>query len=132
MIAGIAWAVSGDPVRFAEVLVVATPCPLLLAAPVADGGEPGPTRTRLRLRSGDIQAQGRRADRIPLVRLDGAMTTRQAAHAQRENLGRLMFGDPHRVDDLAVLVQAENLRRARFKSDIFPMVTITASGSKPT
>ena len=35
IIAGIAWAVSGDPVRFAEVLVVATPCPLLIAAPVA-------------------------------------------------------------------------------------------------
>lgn len=34
-IAGIAWIVSGDPVRFAEVLVVATPCPLLIAAPVA-------------------------------------------------------------------------------------------------
>jgi heavy metal translocating P-type ATPase len=34
-LAGLAWAVSGDPVRFAEVLVVATPCPLLLAAPVA-------------------------------------------------------------------------------------------------
>lgn len=34
-IAGIAWAISGDPVRFAEVLVVATPCPLLIAAPVA-------------------------------------------------------------------------------------------------
>lgn len=30
-----AWAVAGDPVRFAEVLVLATPCPLLLAAPVA-------------------------------------------------------------------------------------------------
>ena len=35
VIAGVAWAVSGDPVRFAEVLVVATPCPLLIAAPVA-------------------------------------------------------------------------------------------------
>ena len=34
-IAGAAWAVSGDPVRFAEVLVVATPCPLIIAAPVA-------------------------------------------------------------------------------------------------
>jgi heavy metal translocating P-type ATPase len=34
-IAGAAWALSGDPVRFAEVLVVATPCPLLIAAPVA-------------------------------------------------------------------------------------------------
>ncbi|GAA1496097.1 heavy metal translocating P-type ATPase [Paeniglutamicibacter kerguelensis] len=34
-IAGCAWWASGDPVRFAEVLVVATPCPLLIAAPVA-------------------------------------------------------------------------------------------------
>jgi len=34
-IAGVAWAVSGDPVRFAEVLVLATPCPLVLAAPIA-------------------------------------------------------------------------------------------------
>ncbi len=34
-IAALAWIVSGDPVRFAEVLVVATPCPLLIAAPVA-------------------------------------------------------------------------------------------------
>src|SRR5699024_2028721 len=34
-IGGIAWAIAGDPVRFAEVLVVATPCPLLIAPPVA-------------------------------------------------------------------------------------------------
>ena len=31
----LAWIISGDPKRFAEVLVVATPCPLLIAAPVA-------------------------------------------------------------------------------------------------
>ncbi|WP_429959823.1 heavy metal translocating P-type ATPase [Enterococcus sp. AZ196] len=35
LIGGIAWFVSKDPVRFAEVLVVASPCPLILAAPVA-------------------------------------------------------------------------------------------------
>ncbi len=34
-LAGAAWWASGDPARFAEVLVVATPCPLLVAAPVA-------------------------------------------------------------------------------------------------
>ncbi|MGX5682152.1 heavy metal translocating P-type ATPase [Schumannella luteola] len=34
-IGAIAWAVSGEPSRFAEVLVLATPCPLLIAAPVA-------------------------------------------------------------------------------------------------
>lgn len=35
VIGGVAWFVSKDPVRFAEVLVVASPCPLILAAPVA-------------------------------------------------------------------------------------------------
>ena len=35
MIAGVAWAMSGVPTRFAQVLVLATPCPLLIAAPVA-------------------------------------------------------------------------------------------------
>ena len=34
-IAGLAWHLSGDATRFAEVLVLATPCPLLIAAPVA-------------------------------------------------------------------------------------------------
>lgn len=34
-IAAVAWIVSGEPVRFAQVLVLATPCPLLIAAPVA-------------------------------------------------------------------------------------------------
>ncbi|MCB5272791.1 Zinc-transporting ATPase [Arthrobacter sp. SO5] len=31
----VGWIISGSPARFAEVLVVATPCPLLIAAPVA-------------------------------------------------------------------------------------------------
>lgn len=35
LLAALAWWVSGNPTRFAEVLVVATPCPLLIAAPVA-------------------------------------------------------------------------------------------------
>lgn len=35
MIAGSVWAVTGDPLRFLEVIVVATPCPLLLGAPIA-------------------------------------------------------------------------------------------------
>ncbi|KHL05677.1 heavy metal translocating P-type ATPase [Sinomonas humi] len=34
-LAGLGWWISGSAVRFAEVLVVATPCPLLIAAPVA-------------------------------------------------------------------------------------------------
>jgi cation transport ATPase len=35
LVAGVAWLASGDPVRALAVLVVATPCPLILAAPVA-------------------------------------------------------------------------------------------------
>jgi len=34
-VAGIAWAASGDPTRGLAVMVVATPCPLILAAPIA-------------------------------------------------------------------------------------------------
>lgn len=35
LIAGSVWAISGQPIRFLEVIIVATPCPLLLAAPIA-------------------------------------------------------------------------------------------------
>lgn len=35
MLAAAAWIISGDPLRFAQVLVLATPCPLLIAVPVA-------------------------------------------------------------------------------------------------
>jgi heavy metal translocating P-type ATPase len=34
-VAGVAWAISSDPVRALAVVVVATPCPLILAAPIA-------------------------------------------------------------------------------------------------
>ena len=34
-IAGAVWFISGDAIRFLEVIVVATPCPLILAAPIA-------------------------------------------------------------------------------------------------
>ena len=35
VVAAVAWAISGDPVRALAVFVVATPCPLILAAPIA-------------------------------------------------------------------------------------------------
>jgi heavy metal translocating P-type ATPase len=35
ILAGLAWGVSGSPLRFLSVVVVATPCPLLIAIPVA-------------------------------------------------------------------------------------------------
>lgn len=55
VLGGIAWFVSGAPVRFAEVLVLATPCPLLIAAPVAFiGGMSRAARSGLIVRSGGV------------------------------------------------------------------------------
>lgn len=35
LVAVMAWAISGEPIRFLAVLVIATPCPLLIAIPIA-------------------------------------------------------------------------------------------------
>jgi pimeloyl-ACP methyl ester carboxylesterase len=57
----------------------------------------------------------------PLLRLDPGATA-EAAHAvHRENLARLMMGDPAAVDEVAVHVQMENVRRARFRSGTIPV-----------
>jgi heavy metal translocating P-type ATPase len=63
LIGGVAWAVSGDPVRFAEVLVLATPCPLLIAAPVAFLG--GISRTS---KAGVVVKGGAVLERLARVR----------------------------------------------------------------
>lgn len=58
LIGGIAWAASGDPVRFAEVLVLATPCPLVLAAPVAFmGGMSRASRAGIIVKGGGVLEQ---------------------------------------------------------------------------
>lgn len=55
VIAGIAWVISGDPHRFAEVLVVASPCPLILAAPVAlVSGMSRTSRNGIVVKTGDM------------------------------------------------------------------------------
>ena len=55
LIAGFAWFLSGDPVRFAEVLVVATPCPLLIATPVAFmGGMSSAARLNVIIKDGGV------------------------------------------------------------------------------
>lgn len=54
----VAWWLSGDPVRFAEVLVLATPCPLLIAAPVAFiGGMSRAARNGVIVKSGGVLEQ---------------------------------------------------------------------------
>src|SRR5690625_1896545 len=54
-IAGVAWYLSGDPPRVAEGLVVATPCPLLIAAPVAFmGGMSSSARLNVIVKDGGV------------------------------------------------------------------------------
>lgn len=67
-IGAVAWIVSGSPTRFAEVLVVATPCPLLIAAPVAFiAGTNRAARAGLIVKSGAVLEQ---LSRVRTVALD--------------------------------------------------------------
>ena len=62
-VAGLGWAVSGDPNRFLSVLVIATPCPLLIGVPVAIVGA-----ISLAARNGIIVKDPSALERIPTVR----------------------------------------------------------------
>jgi len=64
----------------------------------------------------------RASDRPKLAKLrrDMSAAAREAAH--RRNLEIIMFGDPERIDALALHLQAENVRRARTKS---PPIAVT-------
>ncbi|HET8780357.1 MAG TPA: heavy metal translocating P-type ATPase [Agromyces sp.] len=77
-LASVAWWLSGDPVRFAEVLVLATPCPLLIAAPVAFiGGMSRAARNGVIVKGGGV-----------LEQLAAAKT------AVFDKTGTLTYGDP--------------------------------------
>ena len=56
-----------------------------------------------------------------LLRLDPGMGPEAIRHVHRENLRTLMLADPESADDLAVTLQIENVRRARFKSGTIPV-----------
>ena len=78
-----AWIVSGDPTRMAEVLVVATPCPLIIAAPVAFMG--GMSRSA---RGGIIVKSSATIEQLAAVRT-----------AAFDKTGTLTYGEP-RVTDI--------------------------------
>jgi heavy metal translocating P-type ATPase len=61
LMAGLAWYLAGDPIRAVAVLVVATPCPLILAVPVAIvSGLSRAARTGILIKGGKaIEALGR-------------------------------------------------------------------------
>ncbi|MEI7742587.1 MAG: heavy metal translocating P-type ATPase [Chloroflexota bacterium] len=84
-ISGIAWVISGDPVRALSVLVVATPCPLLLAAPIAI-----------------VAGISRSAKRGIIVKGGGALETIARARVLLfDKTGTLTAGRPHLADVVA-------------------------------
>jgi pimeloyl-ACP methyl ester carboxylesterase len=67
-----------------------------------------------------VAALGLRADpREPFAKTRTGMTAEQQAAVFRQNLAVLMFAEPGRIDALAIHLQAENIRRARFRSRPF-------------
>ena len=67
-----------------------------------------------------VAALGLRTDpREPFAKTRSGMTPDQFAAVFRQNLAVLMFADAAKIDPLAVHLQAENIRRARFRSRPF-------------
>ena len=103
-IAAIAWAVSNDPIRALAVLVVATPCPLILAVPVAIIS--GMSRTA---KSGALVKDGAALEALARVRtaiLDKTGTLTEGRPAITEIRTRYGFSDSDVLGLAASLDQA--------------------------
>lgn len=117
VLAGAAWAISGNPTRFAEVLVLATPCPLLIAAPVAFlGGLSQSAKNGVIVKGGSV--------------LEALARTRSAAF---DKTGTLTQGRPELVRvDPAPGVDADDLLRCaaaaeQYSTHVFAAGIITAA-----
>ena len=67
-----------------------------------------------------VAGLGLRADpREPFAKTRTGMTADQVAAVYQQNLEVLMFADPRNIDALAIHLQIENVRRARFRSRAF-------------
>ncbi|MEU1706412.1 heavy metal translocating P-type ATPase [Streptomyces sp. NPDC005706] len=112
LVAGLAWLVSGSPVRAVAVLVVATPCPLLLAAPVA------------------IVSGLSRASRLGVVIRDGGALENlgRARTLLLDKTGTLTRGRPRVLDVIAApdVRPAEVLRQAASLDQYSPHVLAQA------
>jgi len=94
-----AWIVSGDPVRFAEVLVVATPCPLLIAAPVAFMG--GMSRAA---KAGVVIKDAGTLERLSQVKTVAFDKTGTLTHGEPEVVALLPRGPVATTKELLALV----------------------------
>jgi heavy metal translocating P-type ATPase len=103
-----AWVASGDPVRFAEVLVLATPCPLVLAAPVAFMGGMGRAA-----RHGVIVKGGGVLESLSRIRTAVFDKTGTLTHGQ-PTIARIVPRQPFNEMDLLTLVASAE----RFSSHV--------------
>ena len=112
LLAGLAWLVSADPVRAVAVLVVATPCPLILALPIAI-----------------VSGMSRAARRGVVVRGGGALETLgRAGTLLLDKTGTLTAGRPEVVAVQAApgRVRDEVLRQAAAVEQVSPHVLAAA------
>ena len=112
VIAGAAWIASGDPVRALSVLVVATPCPLILAVPIAI-----------------VAGISRAAKRGIIVKGGGALeTVARSSILLFDKTGTLTSGVPRLADvqAFATVAPDELLRLAASLDQVSPHVLATA------
>lgn len=112
IVAGAAWAAAGSPVRAVAVLVVATPCPLLLAAPVAI-----------------VSGLSRASRHGVVIRSGGALENLgRASTLVMDKTGTVTVGRPMVVDVVAApgLDVAEVLRLAASADQVSPHVLAEA------
>ncbi|MDO5736449.1 MAG: heavy metal translocating P-type ATPase [Propionibacteriaceae bacterium] len=131
LIAGLAWFFSGDPVRFAEVLVVATPCPLLIAAPVAFMG--GMSRAA---RSGIIVKNGGTLEKLSRARTvvfdkTGTLTQGQpsleAVNPENGWSGDDVLSAAASAEQYSTHVLADSVRQAALQRGLTPVEATHAS-----
>lgn len=124
-LAGIAWLVSGDAVRALAVLVVATPCPLIIAAPIAlvagvshaarrgiivKGGGPLETlagvRTLLMDKTGTLTAGSPKLERVEVGPTgDAELVLRLAASLEQASPHVLAAAIVHAAHDRAIQLE---------------------------
>ena len=97
-LAGLSWLLSGDPVRALAVLVVATPCPLLLAAPIAIVAGVSRSARRGVIVKGGAALEALADARTLLMDKTGTLTTGQP---RVERIAVPVGGDAERVLALA-------------------------------
>lgn len=106
VIAGLAWLASGDAVRAVAVLVIATPCPLLLAVPVAlVAGMSRAARHGILVKGAQV-IEGLAAIRAIVIDKTGTLTE------GRQRLAGIALADPAVCDENALLRLAASLDQA--------------------